>query len=83
MREQILIDFSNTKAMIALMDKYGEDPYTFSAKNENGEDIFAFITKDNICVTTYQNNNHVRKAFLYRDGTTEEVFDTKFREKAQ
>lgn len=72
--ETIKVNPRDYKSMIELMDKYGDSKFPFHGKNENGERVIVSVSKDNITVETFQDNDWIRKNTYWRDCTTEETY---------
>ena len=58
-----------------LMAHANECEQPLCGKNENGETTFMDITHDEVIVTTWQDNGHIRVNHHYADGTEEELFE--------
>lgn len=69
------VDLNDYRGCIALMDKYGDSESAFFGNNEEGEDVIISINEDNITLQTLQDNGWIRTNVLWRDGTTEELYD--------
>ncbi len=72
-------DFCDLDLMVSLMDDYQKYDSTLFGTNENGEHVNIGIYKDRIAVRTYQKNGWTRLNVYYRDGSSEEVFDGRWK----
>lgn len=59
----------------ALMDRHEDYPEMLFGKNENGEDVTLSVNEYNITVQTFQSNHWIRENVVYRDGSTDELFN--------
>lgn len=66
-------------AMRALMDQYGAQNAVFAGPNEHGEETTMSITRNNIMCETLQHNGWVRRNIYWRDGSSEEAFDGRWK----
>jgi hypothetical protein len=62
-----------------IMDKHGDSKTMYPGVNENGETVFISIYHDRIVVSTMQDNGWNRINTYYRDGSSDETFDGKWR----
>lgn len=77
--EQIYFDSKDWKGMIELMDKYGDSESPYPGQTENGERTNLSINHDSIVLEVYQDNGWVRQNWYWRDGTTEETFEGRWK----
>ena len=75
MKNTIVFDPHDLKGMCKLMDKYGNSNTMFPGKNEAGERTHISIFPDKIVVSTFQDNDWIRKNTYYRDGSSDETFE--------
>lgn len=69
------IDFSDLTSLINLMNNSEKYPTILMGQNEEGENVWISINKNNITLQTFQNNDWMRTNIYYRDGTVEELYD--------
>lgn len=74
MKQKVLFNPKDLRAMCELMDKYGDIGTLFPGVNTEGESTNLSIFPDKIVCVTYQHNGWVRKNTYWRDGSWEEVF---------
>ena len=79
MEKQIRFDPTDLEGMIAIMDEHGDSKTMYPGTNENGEDVFISIFPERIVVSTMQSNGWNRINTYYRDGSSDETFDGKWR----
>lgn len=60
---------------IDLMHHHEDYPEELFGKNQDGEMIGVSVNRDNIVVTTWQNNKWIRKDVYHLDGTQEEIYE--------
>lgn len=70
----LVVDPFDTKGNKELMNKADEFTMPYFGENEDGESVMISVNKDNITVTTMQNNGWARENIYYADGLTEELF---------
>ncbi len=73
------VDPADYDGMVSIMDQYGDAEGIFTGHNDSGEGITVTVSQDDLMVTTCQKNGWVRKNIYYRDGTSEELFDGKWK----
>lgn len=77
--KEIIVNPRDWDGMLELMDRFDEFKVPYMGENENGEFVQISVNKDNITVVTNQDNGWVRQNIYYRDFTTEELFDGKWK----
>lgn len=73
------VDTTDHKALVKLMDDMGGNPNLYVGKNEEGEQVQISIEREKITIETHQVNGWIRQNIYYRDGTSDETFDGKWR----
>ena len=72
--EKLVIDYSDMKQMVDLMNRHEEFGTMLMGENSEGELVCTSINKDNVVVETYQSNGWIRKNVIHRDGAIEELY---------
>lgn len=75
----IRIDPNDWDGMLALMERADEFHIPYMGNNNEGELIQIKISHDNISVDTYQQNGRIRRNIYYKDHTSEELFEGRWR----
>ncbi len=80
-REQRTFTFDPTDraAMRKLMDENGNGEQLLFGANELGEDTQISVFSDRIIYTTFQQNGWTRRNVYWHDGTSEELYDGRWR----
>ena len=73
------VDPTDYPGLLKVMDEYGDSEFPFSGNNENLEETMISVAKERIDVTTYQHNGWIRRNVYWRDGTSEELFEGKWK----
>lgn len=74
-RTMFEVDFSDLKACRKLMLDYGLSTMPYGGKNKEGEPVLINVYPDHITVYTSQKNGWLRINTIWKDGTTEEMFE--------
>lgn len=74
MNKEIIIDPTDYRGLVKLMDRANEFETMLVGKTEDGETQFVSINKDNITTETVQSNGWTRENVYWRDGTSEELY---------
>lgn len=69
----------DSAGMKEIMQQHGDSEFPFYGENEQGEAVSISVFHDKIIVVTEQTNGWRRKNIYHEDGTTEELFDGKWR----
>lgn len=60
-----------------LRDLLGDITETKSAVNDRGENVLTYKVEEGCyCVETIQDNGKIRKNYYWKDGTTEEIYES-------
>lgn len=71
----IKLNPSSLEEMQELMDKYGNSDSSYFGENESGEMVEISIFHDKIIVSTYQENDFIRKNIYHYYGESEEFYE--------
>lgn len=75
----IRVDPNDWDSMLALMEKADEFLSSYMGTNNEGELIQIKVSHDNISVDMYQQDGHIRRNIYYKDHTSEELFEGRWR----
>lgn len=73
-----IIDPTDEKNLLNIMNQFGDSEMPFDGKNDNGEDVQVSVSKNSITVRTFQKNGWIRlNTYGFHDGhfVSEETFD--------